>query len=581
MPSDVSPGRFTAHRALLAASLLIPLLLFGVVAALDRVATLNKAEQGVINTTDIFETHALNVFETHELIATAIDGWLGKMSWDDIGSSAPVNRYLKELAARYPQVLGLWLVDPAGRLRNSSRDFPLAAIDLRDRDYFVALRDKDVGTFVSGVVMGRIAAERNFNIARRRSGVDGAFNGVIVVSVSPDYFANFWRRQWAPDSMAFAGLLRGDLDILARDPPIPSNGLSPTSVTALAIRQGDRGSLRTVSTVDGFDRLIAFRRVGSYDVYVVHGIAVSAALGLWYEHLAIYGGFFGLAAAGLFFSSWRAAGEAKQRWQFEQQLHQAEKMEALGQLTGQFAHDFGNILAAVLLNLELVRCSVDSGGETVEAIDSAVTAAEEGQRTVRSMLAFARRQPLASEILCIDVILARIDTMIRQALGVQSRYVLEIPSDTWPVRADPIQLELAILNLAVNARDAMPEGGTLSIAAANVRLTGQPDGLAGEFVALSVSDTGTGIPQELLAKVFDPFFTTKELGKGTGLGLSQVHRFATSCGGTVKATSEPSRGTTVTIYLPKAPDIPARAEGNPSPQTERHKVDDLSVAPPV
>lgn len=564
--------RTSFNYALLAISVLVPVLLFGIVALLDRGAVLREAEQRVADTADVFEANALNVFETHELIATAIDASLGGMSWDEIASSSSINQYLKQLAARYPQVLGLWLVDATGKLRNSSRGFPHPAIDLSDRDYFVALREKNAGTFISHVVTGRVAAEQNFNIARRRSTIDGAFDGVIVVSVSPEYFTKFWR-ETAPPLNMMAGLLRADLNILARVPSSPSATLSPTSVTAIAIKQRDRGSFRTDSAVDGVDRLMAFRRVGSYGVYVVHGVGVSAALGMWYRHLAIYGGFFALAAAALFLSSRHALAEGNRRRLAEEQLHHAEKMEALGQLTGQCAHDFGNVLMAVLLSLEAVRDGSTSRAALDEAVNHAINAAEEGQKVVRSMLAFARQEPLESEVLRIDAILAAVEIMIRQAVGAKSSLVLEIPPETWPVEADPIQLELAVLNLAVNANDAMPSGGTLRITAKNLRLRGEPSGLNGDFVVLCVSDTGTGIPKELISRVFDPFFTTKADGKGTGLGLSQVYSFAKACGGTAIVESERSGGTKVAIYLPRALEAPAVAKEPPkAAETEQAAV---------
>jgi two-component system NtrC family sensor kinase len=548
-------------HALPVASILVPLLLFGIVATLDRIAVFGNAERDVVNTTDIFEEHALSLFQAHELMAIAIDGWLGKMSWDQIGSSPLVNQYLKQFADRYPQVLGLWLLDPNGKLRNSSRDPSVAEIDLSDRDYFGALREKDVGTFISGVVTGRVAAEKNFNIARRRSSAEKEFDGIIVVSVSPDYFTNFWRQTASP-ATTFTGLLRNDLTILAREPSSPSLNLSPTSAAAVAIRQNDRGSFRAISPVDGIDRLAAFRRVGSSNVYVVHGVAVNAVLGLWYQHLAIYGAFFALAATGLFWSSRRAFAEIERRLLAEDQLRQAEKMEVLGQLTGQFAHDFSNILTAVLLNLEALRGGATHGAKRNDAVNHAFAAAEQGQKVVRSMLALARREPIKSEFLQVDGILAAIEMMVRQALGPNLQLVVVAPPETWPVWADPVQLELAVLNLALNARDAMPHGGMLRVTASNVSLRGEPNGLEGDFVALAASDTGTGIPQHVISRVFDPFFTTKEKGKGTGLGLSQVHSFATGCGGTAIVESGQGRGTTVTLFLPRTTEAPPPAKAH-------------------
>ena len=561
MRSRLSPsqGKYSfASPALLAASVVIPLLLFGVVALLDRNAVLAKAEQEVVETTEVFEAHALNVFETHELVARLVDQKVDGMSWDEIASSRLLHDYMKDLGDQYPQVAGIGLVDATGTLRNSSITFPTPPLTFADRDYFAALRAKDVGSFVGQPVLGRLETTSNFMLVRRRS-AGNVFDGVIVVRVLPDYFIDFWRKT-SPSAEMMAGLVRGDLTILARDPPGASANLSPTSATGSAIRQGDRGYYRTVSALDGIDRLMALRRVGPYDIYVSHGIAVSTALAPWYGHLAIYGGFFGLAAAVSFWFSRRVLAEINRRHLAEERSHHSEKMEAIGQLTGQFAHDFGNILTGILLNLEPLRGESKDYAQLDEAVEHAFSAAEQGRKAVGAMLAFARREPLESEDVDIGATLTGIESLVRQAAGSATDLVLAIPPDIWHVRTDPVQLELAILNLAANARDAMPNGGVLRVAASNIWARGKPNGLEGEFVSLSVSDTGAGISKDVIARVFEPFFTTKEEGKGTGLGLSQVNGFATACGGTATVESRVGHGTTVAIYMPRARKAPILAQ---------------------
>src|SRR5690242_4315812 len=161
--------------ALSAGALIVPLILFGVVAWQDRRSTLNEAAMEVSNTADVLREHALKVFETHELIATAIDEHIRGLSWEEIADSRAIHEYLVTLAGRYPQVQGLWLVDASGALRNSSRAPPIPIVNLSDRDYYVTLRDRDVGTFISSVVTGRVQPEENFNVVRRRSGAGAAF----------------------------------------------------------------------------------------------------------------------------------------------------------------------------------------------------------------------------------------------------------------------------------------------------------------------------------------------------------------------------------------------------------------------
>ena len=551
---------------------MIPLLLFVVVAAQDRQIILREAERDVSDRADIFYEHARKVFETHELIAEAIDGRIRSMSWDEIATSRSLHDYLRELQARYPQVQGLWLVDPSGRLRSSSRIFPSPEVNLADRDYFIALRERDVGTFVSHAVKGRVfAGEDNFNVVRRRSGGSDQFDGVIVVSVFPAYFRDFWRKT-APRLDMMTGLLRSDLNVLAREPASSSDNVPPSAAIATAIKQGSAGSLRTVSAVDGIERLMAYRRIGPYDAFIVTGIGVNAVMAGWYSDLVTYGGFFGLAALALVLMSlktyrqmlrerfateqWQMAAhnlveEAERRAAAEEQLHQAEKMEAIGQLTSGIAHDFNNLLTAIVGNLEPLQGRLGSPRDEGRIRD-AIAAAERGEKSLQSLLVFARREQFAVEAIDLDYVLQKIESLSHQSLGSRSLIEIVLAPGTWAVAGDENQLELAILNLAINARDAMPDGGTLRIATVNTCLDGRPNGLSGDFVAISVSDTGVGMPPDVASRVFEPFYTTKEPGKGTGLGLSQVYGFATQCGGTVVVESAVARGTTVTIYLPKA-----------------------------
>jgi signal transduction histidine kinase len=166
-------------------------------------------------------------------------------------------------------------------------------------------------------------------------------------------------------------------------------------------------------------------------------------------------------------------------------------------------------------------------------------------------MTFARRGSLETQIVATKALIEQASGLLRQAIGGHLPLELSIDRDLWSIEVNANQLELVLLNLAINARDAMPDGGKLRLAARNVSLSGSPDGLMGKFVEISVSDTGCGMPPEIAAKAVEPFFTTKEPGKGTGLGISQVHGFAKGCGGTMTLTSAVGRGTTVTIYIPK------------------------------
>jgi PAS domain S-box-containing protein len=254
----------------------------------------------------------------------------------------------------------------------------------------------------------------------------------------------------------------------------------------------------------------------------------------------------------------RVAQEVAERMKAEEALRQAQKMEAVGQLTGGIAHDFNNLLTIIVGNIELLQRRLPEGSDRLQrAADHAMEATRRAATLTQRLLAFSRRQPLDPKPIDVNKLVAGMSDLLRRTLG--EVVVLETvhAGGLWRSQADPNQLENAILNLAVNARDAMPDGGKLTIETANARLDeayvkalAEPVP-AGQYVLVAVSDTGTGMDKATMEKVFEPFFTTKEVGKGTGLGLSQVYGFVRQSNGHVKIYSEPGEGTTIKIYLPR------------------------------
>ncbi len=229
-------------------------------------------------------------------------------------------------------------------------------------------------------------------------------------------------------------------------------------------------------------------------------------------------------------------------------------MEAIGNLTGGLAHDFNNLLAIIIGNLDSLHVLV--GDDAQELAQDALTAALRGADLTHRLLAFARRQPLSPERLDINRLIAGVTRLLGRLLGQDIEMMLTLGSAIWPVLADPAQLEAAITNLATNARDAMARGGRLRIVTSNHRLgahtaTQVADIASGDYVVIEVSDTGTGMSADLMERIFEPFFTTKEQGKGTGLGLSMVFGFVKQSGGHVSVASEPGRGTTFRLFLPR------------------------------
>jgi PAS domain S-box-containing protein len=235
------------------------------------------------------------------------------------------------------------------------------------------------------------------------------------------------------------------------------------------------------------------------------------------------------------------------------QLNESQKMESIGQLTGGVAHDFNNLLAVILGSLALIKKSLPEDTRVSRLLDGAIQGAERGATLTKRLLAFARRQELRIEAVEIQKLIPDLLDFLRQSVGPSVTVATDIPSDVNPVKIDANQFELALMNLAVNARDAMPSGGTLMITCRDQDPVGRPKELpSGDYVLVSVADTGSGMSEETLAKAMEPFFTTKGIGKGTGLGLSMVQGLTAQSGGTMRISSEVGKGTIVSLWLPRA-----------------------------
>ena len=253
-------------------------------------------------------------------------------------------------------------------------------------------------------------------------------------------------------------------------------------------------------------------------------------------------------------------------------LHEVQRLESIGQLTGGIAHDFNNMLQAVSSSLELMRRRIEQRRpeEAAQYVEAATQATDRAARLTHRLLAFARRQTLQPRRVEVDELIRGIAELIQHTVGPEILVELRLRDGVWPVLCDPDQLENALLNLAINSRDAMPDGGRLTIASADVSLAeadvaGGIEAMPGDYVEISVADTGTGMDEATRAHAFEPFFTTKPLGQGTGLGLSQLYGFVRQSGGLVRLESAPGEGTCVRLYLPRCADAPdaGGAEGEP------------------
>ncbi len=554
------------------ASLVIPAALFFYAALNDYRDVYAVADERIGRSLDVLQEQGLKVFETVDRIFPEVNEVVRGMSDDQIrADAATLTPRLQRIVGVMPQVQSIVLIGRDGRpLAASAPQATGAGADFADRDYFKAQAASDVGTYVGDVRVSKVLSPgiALFTVSRRLNSPDGAFRGVIAVTVRPRYFADFYSMiEQAPGN--FYALVRADGMDLARYPAgsASTRQLGPTSNLRLAIGEGQtHGLYSTKSEVDGRDRQVGFRALPGYPVYVIAGIQTAAIRAAWLRQV---GGhlIFGLPVTLLLFSTlWvvlrrtkRLHDEADRRELAEDALRQAQRLEAIGQLTGGVAHDFNNLLMIVGGTVQRLRRFV-SGERETHLLDTIASATARGESLTRQLLAFSRRQTLQPSAIDLAERLPEIKDMLSRSLRGDIDIRVGVPRRSCAVKVDPNEFELALLNLAFNARDAMPSGGTLTISAKPVLMRGTraEEGLSGEFVAVRVADTGSGIPPDVLPRVFEPFFTTKEEGKGTGLGLSQVYGFARQSGGAASITTSPRRGTAVTLFLPRTWEAPAR-----------------------
>ncbi len=563
-------------QVLAIASLVGPVLFFTYTAWDSHRRISQQADERIERALDVVQEHTLKAFQTIERTMAETNEVVRDLPPEQIqADEARIQRRLKRTQDTLSQIEAIWLFDKAGHPLVSSTVLPVPRdLDNSERDYFKAQAEQDAGTFIGRSITSKIGGIRFFVVSQRRPTPDGGFDGIVAVSVRPEHFHNFYGRISRGIADSF-GLIRADGEFLAR---YPSRGgeamrLNPQSGFLQALRYNQEAGLFTaISQLDGIQRRIGYRKVPGYPLYVQVGIETAAlSRNLWSSMSGLLG--FGIPATLLLFGvslyalqrtrSFHA--EVERREVAEAALKQAQRLEAVGHLTGGVAHDFNNLLMVVKGNIDRLR-RYPAEERQKRSLDAIETAAVRGASLVRQLLSFSRQQTHEPTVIGLSRYLPDLQDMLRSSLRGDIAIDMRVPPDLWNTKVDLNELELAILNIAVNARDAMPDGGRLLIEAWNVILR-DPDiiGLKGEFVALSLTDTGSGIPEHVLPHVFEPFYTTKEVGKGTGLGLSQVYGFARQSGGTATALAESGRGTTITLYLPRTLEV---ANGESAAATE-------------
>jgi two-component system NtrC family sensor kinase len=553
-------------NTMLVASVLFPAGFFLYAGWVNYENAFARADEQLASSLNILSEQASKVFQSVDLTFAGVDAVLGDLSDEQIkASAAGIHVQLSKLEKALSSVDGILVIDKSGRPLVSSAGFPVPeAADVNDRDYFIAQAERDMGTFVGQILQPRVRKVPFFGVSRRRPAPNGQFAGVIMVAVVPQVFTEFYN-ELGRDSTASFSLARSDGAILARHPEPPGGvtRFARGSGFMLNVTNNPEGGIVTSNnSVDGFQRRIAYRKLGYANLYVSDGVDTRTIVNEWIRLMTTHL-FFGVPATTflvilVLLTKRRTQAfyaEAERREIAEQALRQSQKMEAVGQLTGGVAHDFNNLLTIIIGNLGIAKRGVVEA-RAERALNNALVGAERAAQLTQRLLAFSRRQPLNPRVLDANKLIVSISDLLTRTLGEDIELETIGGAGLWSVEVDASELESTLLNLALNARDAMPDGGKLTIETSNAYLDDEycrhNEGVGpGQYVLIAVSDSGAGMSSETIDRAFEPFFTTKEAGKGTGLGLSQVYGFMKQSEGHVKIYSEPGEGTTIKLYLPR------------------------------
>src|SRR3984885_5759686 len=502
------------------ACVVFPAALFFGLAWVDYREELARTRNDVATATNALAEHARTVVETVNLVLARVLDHVDHQDWATLAGSPDTHGFLDQLRRDLPQVEAVFLTDPTGTIAASTRAYPTPRYNVHNAEYFTAAKAQNSdAAVISAPFLGTISGTTGFMISRPRM-QDGKFDGVVGVTVSRQYFENIYRAVLDAPGASSAALVRTDGAILVQFPdPTGHPGTLPTSdALMMAARSGNAfGILSARSPLDGSTQIAAFRRLDNLPLLVSYAINRSVFLTTWAIHGAVIGACTLLLSILLLATERlvrrntaiehdglrRLVKETERRRQAEVIAQQSQKMEALGRLTGGVAHDFNNLLAVILASLELVLRR-ESNPRSVRLLQAATKAAERGAKLTAQMLAFSRKHEVAIQSVDVNAAVAGMDDLLCRTLGPPVRLHYDLADDLCPALADPVQLELALLNLAVNARDAMPDGGDLTFRTTAVAVE-DPAGHApelkpGDYVCIEVVDTGVGMTEEVRAR---------------------------------------------------------------------------------
>jgi two-component system NtrC family sensor kinase len=579
-------------KTMLVASIVIPVAIFCYASWLNYRSAFEHADEELKASLNILSQHASGIFQSVELAFTAADAIIGDLTDEQIkASEQTLHSQLNKIEKSTTAIDAILIIDRNGQTVISSAVFPIqGGLSVADRDYFRAQVEKDAGTYVGAALQSRVRNEPFFGVSRRRPLRDGQFNGIIMVSVAPKIFLDFYR-ELAAETTGSLTLSKSDGAILARYPSPPGDitHFRPDSGFMLSVVDHPEGGfVTTTHSVDDVRRRFGYRKLGYADLYVSSGLQVDTITYGWMRLMAshlIFGIPATLLLVGLVLLALRRTrglyAESERRELAEQALRQSQKMEAVGQLTGGVAHDFNNLLTIIIGNIGIAKRGVVEA-RAERALDNALVGAERAAQLTQRLLAFSRRQPLNPRVLDVNKLILSISDLLARTLGENIKLETISGAGLWKVEADASEMESTLLNLALNARDAMPQGGKLTIETSNAYLDDeycgqQEDLMPGQYVLVAISDSGAGMTAETIDRAFEPFFTTKEAGKGTGLGLSQVYGFMKQSNGHVKIYSEPGEGTTVKLYFPRREGDEAAVSGNEQIGSDRGRDETILI----
>jgi two-component system, NtrC family, sensor kinase len=554
-------------RLAMAAAVVLPCTLFAFASWATYRNLHTLADERLLRSLDVQQEEATKTFELVSLtMSNAFDLVAGMSSADIRQNSERLHQQFKKYSDAVALIQSIWIYDADGRALVSSSVYPSPQGSYADRDFFVAHVNKDAGVHYGQVYASNFNGEPYFTISKRLSR-NGAFAGVLEISVLPSNFFKFFAALAYTRGLQYA-LIREDGLFLARYPEVPAasaNQLGPQTGFRRTVAESPPGGYyNSTSPVDGIDRRYAIRRLDNTPLYLTAGIENAAIRNEWVatmgSHL-IFGVpatlFLLLTLFAILRRTQTLYAEVDRRAAAEGALRQSQKLEAIGQLTGGIAHDFNNLLTIIIGNLEsLQRQLADADAKIRRRADNAMHGAQRAATLTKRLLAFSRQQPLTPTPVDVNRLMSGLSDFLQRALGEEVALEVVGSGGIWPVEVDAAELESVLVNLAVNARDAMPKGGKLTVEASNsylddVYCSRHSDVKPGQYVLISVTDNGVGMTEEVMQHAFEPFYTTKQAGQGTGLGLSQVYGFVKQSGGHVNIYSEVGDGTTIKVYLPR------------------------------